>query len=77
MLAVMDPCSITSDNSVLECNSFLIFQSIHRHSVAAKHSSCIVLKVFDGLQSMMYRLTTKAGSLNIALFWCKQKAEQP
>lgn len=29
---------------------FRIFQSIRRHSVAAKHCSCIVPKVFDSVQ---------------------------
>jgi hypothetical protein len=38
----------------------------------AKHCSHIVLKVFDGLRPLIHLLTTKTGSLNVALLWCKQ-----
>jgi hypothetical protein len=43
---------------------YLILQSIRRHSIAAKHSSRIALKVFGGSWPLIHLPTTKAGSLN-------------
>ena len=59
------------------CDHFLIFLSIRRHSVAAKHCSRIVLKVFGVFRPLIHLQTTKNGSLNTALPWCKWKVEQP
>jgi hypothetical protein len=40
-----------------------MFQSIRRYSVAAKHCSRIVLKVFDGLRPLIHLPTTKTESV--------------
>jgi hypothetical protein len=48
------------------CDYFLTFQSIRRHFVEAKHSSCFVLEVFDGL----WHLITPSDRKNLITECC-------
>jgi hypothetical protein len=48
--------------------------TIHKHFVAAKHWSLIVLEVCDAMQPLIHLPTTKTRLLNVALLGCKWKA---
>jgi hypothetical protein len=59
------------------CATILEFIYPFVDTVAAKHCFHIVLKVFDWFRPLIHLQTTKNGSLNAALPWCKRKAERP